>query len=48
MRHIAISLLAFVGLFGLTACETAEGFGRDLSNLGTDIEQESKQTQAGL
>ena len=39
MRIIA----AFTALFALAACETTEGFGRDLSNLGDDIEDEAEE-----
>ncbi|KUP91480.1 entericidin A/B family lipoprotein [Tritonibacter horizontis] len=48
MRLFCLALTVLVGLFGLTACETTEGFGRDVSNLGSDIEQESQEAQAGL
>ena len=32
-------------LFGLAACETTEGFGRDVSNLGNEITEESQEAQ---
>ena len=31
-------LLAMLSVFGLTGCETMEGFGRDLQTLGDAIE----------
>lgn len=38
--------LAVLALAGLTAaCETAEGFGRDVSNLGNEITEESQEAQ---
>ncbi len=39
MRLIA----AITALFALAACETTEGFGRDLSNLGNTIEKEAEE-----
>ncbi|KIC17373.1 MULTISPECIES: entericidin A/B family lipoprotein [unclassified Leisingera] len=38
-------ILAFFALVGLAACETAEGFGRDVSNLGNEITEESQEAQ---
>ncbi|MGK7754500.1 MULTISPECIES: entericidin [unclassified Roseovarius] len=39
MRFIA----ALTALFALAACETTEGFGHDLSNLGDSIEEEAEE-----
>ena len=38
-------VLALVALAGLAACETAEGFGQDVSNLGDEITEESREAQ---
>ncbi|OBY28751.1 entericidin A/B family lipoprotein [Leisingera sp. JC1] len=38
-------LIALLALAGLAACETAEGFGRDVSNLGNEITEESQEAQ---
>ncbi|AHD02513.1 entericidin A/B family lipoprotein [Leisingera methylohalidivorans] len=37
--------LAIFALAGLAACETTEGFGRDVSNLGNEITEESQEAQ---
>lgn len=39
-RVLGLVLLLALGL-GLAACETSEGFGRDLQSLGKDIEDEA-------
>lgn len=39
MRIIA----ALTALFALAACETTEGFGRDVSKLGNAIEEEAEE-----
>ncbi|UWQ74376.1 entericidin [Leisingera sp. M658] len=38
-------VLALFALAGLAACETTEGFGRDVSNLGNEITEESQEAQ---
>ncbi|GGH25128.1 Entericidin EcnA/B family protein [Cribrihabitans marinus] len=38
-------ILALVALTGLAACETAEGFGQDVSTLGNEITEESREAQ---
>ncbi|WP_264212511.1 entericidin [Leisingera thetidis] len=38
-------MIAFLALAGLAACETAEGFGRDVSKLGGEITEESQEAQ---
>ncbi len=35
--------LLFLSLFALAACETTEGFGQDVQNLGSNIEQEAQE-----
>lgn len=37
-----------VSVLGLSACQTVEGVGRDLSTAGTVITQESQQVQSDL
>ncbi|MFY0310003.1 entericidin [Leisingera sp. D0M16] len=39
------TMIALLALAGLAACETAEGFGRDVSNLGDEITEESQEAQ---
>ncbi|HEY9039759.1 MAG TPA: entericidin A/B family lipoprotein [Roseovarius sp.] len=34
--------LAIIAVLGLAACETAEGFGRDVQNAGEAIEAEAE------
>ncbi|EEB72524.1 Entericidin EcnA/B family, putative [Ruegeria sp. R11] len=38
-------MLAALALVGLAACETTEGFGRDVSSLGNTITEESQKAQ---
>ncbi|MFD1156907.1 entericidin A/B family lipoprotein [Roseovarius aestuarii] len=38
-----IRLLTILSLFALTACETVEGFGRDLKKAGDKIEEEASE-----
>lgn len=40
--------LALLTLITLAACETMEGFGRDVEDAGEEITQESVETQAGM
>ncbi|MBK1698949.1 entericidin A/B family lipoprotein [Rhodovibrio salinarum] len=40
-RLLAAALL--LGLLSLSACNTMEGFGQDLSNLGNEIEGEAEE-----
>ncbi|MFP3384901.1 entericidin A/B family lipoprotein [Tritonibacter scottomollicae] len=42
MRMIYLSMVAVIGL---AACETTEGLGRDVSNLGNEIETEAQEAQ---
>lgn len=41
----AIALLA---LFGLVACETVQGAGRDLETVGEVIQDEAQETQSDM
>lgn len=38
---IRAAIIGMIALFGLSACETTEGFGRDVQNAGEAIEQEA-------
>ncbi|WP_299613540.1 entericidin A/B family lipoprotein [uncultured Tateyamaria sp.] len=38
-------VLIMTALLGLAACETTEGFGRDVQTLGNAIEDESQEVQ---
>jgi predicted small secreted protein len=38
-------ILILTATLGLTACETVEGFGRDVSAAGDQIEDASEETQ---
>lgn len=40
--------LALLTLFTLAACETMQGFGRDVEEAGEEITEESVETQAGM
>lgn len=42
LRVILLALLSALTLQFLAACQTSEGFGRDLQGLGKDIEDEAK------
>ena len=42
MRYL-ISLFALMGVVSLSACNTVEGFGRDLGKLGDKIENKAEQ-----
>jgi entericidin B len=41
-------ILPLIALIAITACETVQGAGRDVENLGETMTQESQQTQAEL
>jgi predicted small secreted protein len=41
-------LLPLLALLAVTACETVQGAGRDLSAAGSAISQESREVQADL
>lgn len=43
-----LTLLPLLALMILSACETVEGAGRDLQNVGEVITEESQETQAGM
>lgn len=38
-------ILMIIALLGLAACETTEGFGRDVQTVGNAIEEESQEAQ---
>ena len=42
LRVILLAFFSALTLQFLAACETSEGFGRDMQNLGKDIEDEAK------
>ncbi|MGP3699152.1 entericidin A/B family lipoprotein [Rhodobacter sp. NSM] len=44
----SLLLLPLLALMGLSACETVEGAGQDLSAAGSAISEESRETQAGM
>ncbi len=48
MHRKIFGLSAILAVMALTACETMQGAGRDLSTAGQMIEQESAQAQAGM
>lgn len=41
-------ILILTATLGLAACETVEGFGRDVSTAGDEIEDASEETQAQM
>lgn len=43
-----LGLGAVLAVMGLSACETVQGAGRDISTAGQVIQSESAQTQAGM
>lgn len=45
MIRAAISVAVFFGLFGLAACQTTEGFGRDVQSAGHAITKEAEEAQ---
>ncbi len=40
--------LMLSAVLGLAACETVEGFGRDVENAGEELEETSQETQAQI
>ncbi|MBX9747925.1 MAG: entericidin A/B family lipoprotein [Hyphomonadaceae bacterium] len=42
-----IALTALVGAAGLTACNTVEGFGRDVSQAGDQLEETAEEASDG-
>ncbi len=42
MRYL-VALFALMGVVSLTACNTVEGFGKDLGKLGDKIETKAEQ-----
>lgn len=47
-RPTMTRLTLILALLTLTACETMEGFGRDVEQAGEEITQESVETQSGM
>ena len=43
MTLLAKSMLSLLALLALTACETAEGFGRDIGTAGDAIAEEAQE-----
>jgi predicted small secreted protein len=41
-RAIALLLLALFSMGTLTACNTVEGFGKDVKKLGSKVEEKAK------
>ena len=39
MRKILVMLVVLLGVLGLSACNTMEGFGKDVSKVGDKIEK---------
>lgn len=42
-----VALAALVGMSGLTACNTVEGFGEDVEAAGEEIEETAAETHDG-
>lgn len=47
-REMKALLAALTALLTLSACETVEGFGRDVETTGEVITQESQEAQMGM
>lgn len=45
MRPIYLAIAALLGATVLSACETVEGFGRDVETAGDVIQEESNEVQ---
>ena len=41
-------MLILTAILGLTACETVQGFGRDVATAGQEIEEASEETQEDI
>lgn len=48
MQKKFLGLGAILAMMTLTACETVQGAGRDISTAGSVVQQESAEAQAGL
>lgn len=48
MQCMKTALLPLIALMALSACETIQGAGRDLSTAGNVIARESQEVQQGL
>jgi len=45
MRGVVAALLALTLAAGVSACNTAEGFGKDLQSAGSALEEEAEENQ---
>lgn len=45
MKRIFLTMVPLLALVGLTACETIEGAGQDISKAGRAIEAEAQQAK---
>ena len=41
MRKILVMLVVLLGVLGLSACNTMEGFGKDVKKVGSTIEKKA-------
>ncbi len=48
MQKKFLGLGAILAMMTLTACETVQGAGRDISTAGAVVQQESAEVQAGM
>ena len=43
MKKISLAVMLMAGVFALSACNTMEGLGKDVSKLGTKIEKKAEE-----
>jgi predicted small secreted protein len=48
MQKKILGMTAVLAMMALSACETVQGAGRDISTAGSVVQQESAQAQAGM
>lgn len=48
MQKKILGLSAVLAMMALSACETVQGAGRDISTAGAVVQQESAQAQSGM
>ncbi|WP_111558662.1 entericidin A/B family lipoprotein [Paracoccus sediminilitoris] len=48
MQKKFLGLSAILAMMALSACETVQGAGRDISTAGAVVQQESAEVQAGM
>ncbi|WP_108501537.1 MULTISPECIES: entericidin A/B family lipoprotein [Paracoccus] len=48
MQKKILGLSAVLAMMALSACETVQGAGRDISTAGAVVQQESAEAQAGM